>query len=81
MDQRKLDELHDRFLDILPKIELHGRIYFRHLKSHRKADAIQEMRALAWLWYVRLIDRGRDPQDFVATFVTLLARSVNIARG
>jgi hypothetical protein len=80
MDQPKLDELHARFLDLLPRIELHGDIYFRHLKPHRKADAIQEMRALAWLWYVRLIDRGRDPQDFVATFVTLLARSVNSGR-
>jgi hypothetical protein len=80
MEQRKLDELHARFLDILPRIELHGHIYFRHLRPHRKADAIQEMRALAWLWYVRLINRGRDPQDFVATFVTLLARSVNSGR-
>jgi hypothetical protein len=80
MDQPKLAELQARFLDLLPRIELHGRIYFRHLKPHRKADAIQEMRALAWLWYVRLIDRGRDPQDFVATFVTLLARAVNSGR-
>jgi hypothetical protein len=80
MKQRKLAELHARFLDLLPKIELHGRIYFRHLKPHRRADAIQEMRALAWLWYVRLINRGRDPQDFVATFVTLLARAVNSGR-
>ena len=80
MEQPKLDELHARFLDLLPRIELHGDIYFRHLKAHRKADAIQEMRALAWLWYVRLINRGRDPQDFVATFVTLLARAVNSGR-
>jgi hypothetical protein len=80
MKQPKLDELHARFLDLLPRIELHGRIYFRHLKPHRKADAIQEMRALGWLWYVRLINRGRDPQDFVAIFVTLLARSVNSGR-
>jgi hypothetical protein len=80
MEQSKLVELHARFLDILPRIEMHGDIYFRHLKPHRKADAIQEMRALGWLWYVRLIDRGRDPQDFVATFVTLLARAVNSGR-
>jgi hypothetical protein len=80
MDQRKLDELHARFLDLLPRIELHGHIYFRHLRSHRRADAVQEMVALAWLWYVRLINRGRDPRDFVATFVTLLARSVNSGR-
>jgi hypothetical protein len=80
MEQPKLDELHAKYLSILPKIELHGRIYFRHLNPHRKADAIQEMRALAWLWYVRLVDRGRDPRDFLATFVTLLARSVNSGR-
>jgi len=47
MEQRKLDELHAKYLFILPKIELHGSIYFRHLSPDRKADAIQEMRALA----------------------------------
>jgi hypothetical protein len=78
---RHLAELHARFLAILPRVELHGRIYFRHLRCpHKKADAIQEMRALAWKWFLRLHERGRDPAGFVTTFVTLLARAVNNGR-
>jgi hypothetical protein len=74
-------ELHARFRALLPRIELHGRIYFRHLRCpHRKADVIQEMRALAWKWFVRLVQRGRDPADFVMGFVTLLARAVGSGR-
>ena len=30
-----LAELHARFLLILPRVELHGRIYFRHLRHHK----------------------------------------------
>jgi hypothetical protein len=80
MDQRKLDELHSRFLDILPRIELHGRIYFRHLDPHRKADAIQEMCSLAWKWFLRLDEQGKDPADFLMSFTTFLARAVNSGR-
>jgi hypothetical protein len=73
--------LQSRFLLILPRIELHGRIYFRHLRCpHKKADAIQEMRALAWKWFLRLHERGRDPADFLKGFTTLLAKAVNGGR-
>jgi hypothetical protein len=75
-----LEEMHARFLLLLPRVELHGRIYFRHLRSHQKADALQEMRALAWQWFLRLHQRGRDPADFLTGFVTLLARAVNSGR-
>jgi hypothetical protein len=76
-----LVDLHARFLLILPRIELHGRIYFRHLRCrHRKADLLQEMRALAWKWFLSLHRRGRDPLDFVAGFVSLLARAVHSGR-
>ena len=81
MEQRNhLDELHSRFLDILPRIELHGRIYFRHLNPDRKADAIQEMCSLAWKWFLRLDEQGKDPADFLMSFTTFLARSVNSGR-
>jgi hypothetical protein len=74
-------ELHARFLLILPSIELHGRIYFRHLRCrHRRADLIQEMRALAWKWFLSLHRRGKDPLDFVKGFVSLLARAVHSGR-
>jgi hypothetical protein len=76
-----MEEMHARFLLLLPRVELHGRIYFRHLRCpHKKADAIQEMRCLAWKWFLRLHERGRDPADFLTGFVTLLARAVNSGR-
>jgi hypothetical protein len=75
------EDLHAGFLLILPRIELHGRVYFRHVRCpHKKADAIQEMRCLAWQWFLRLHDRGRDPADFLTGFVSLLARAVNSGR-
>jgi hypothetical protein len=80
MEQRKLDELHAKYLSILPRIELHGRIYFRHLDPHRKDDAIQEMCSLAWKWFLRLDEQGKDPADFLMSFTTFLARSVNSGR-
>jgi hypothetical protein len=74
-------ELHARFCLLLPRIELHGRIYFRFLRCpHKKADAIQEMRCLAWKWFLRCVHRGKDPADFVATFVGFLARAVKCGR-
>jgi hypothetical protein len=73
--------LHAHFLLLLPRIELHGRIYFRHVRCpHRKADAIQEMRSLAWKWFLSLVEKGKDPADFVATFVGFLARAVRCGR-
>jgi hypothetical protein len=45
----QLADLHTRFLVLLPRIETHGRIYFRHLRSNQKDEVFQEMRALGWL--------------------------------
>jgi hypothetical protein len=76
-----LATLQTRFLALLPKIETHARIYFRHVHCpHRKADALQEMRALAWLWFVQLARRNKDAADFCSTFSGFLARAVNSGR-
>jgi hypothetical protein len=41
-----LDRLHARFLALLPRIELHARTSFRHVKRpERKEDCIQEAAA------------------------------------
>jgi hypothetical protein len=77
---RSVENLHAGFLWILPRIELHGRIYFRHLRPDRRDDALQEMAALAWKWFLRLRESGRDPADFLTGFVSLLARAVNSGR-
>ena len=76
----QLDNLHTRFLVLLPRIERHGRIYFRHLRSHRKEEAFQEMRALAWMWFVRLAQRGKDAGEFLTTFNDFLVQAVSNGR-
>jgi hypothetical protein len=73
---RHLSALHAQFLVILPRVELHGRIYFRFFPPHKREDMIQEMRALAWQWLLRLRQRGKDPAEFMKAFTTLLTRAV-----
>src|SRR5262245_16376306 len=74
-------ELHTPFLAILPRIEAHGNVYFRHLKcSHQKAEALAEMRALAWKWFLRLAERGKDPSSFVSAIAVYAARAVHSGR-
>lgn len=75
------DPLHARFLTILPTIERHGQIYFRHEKcSARKADRIAEMIGLAWQWFVRLTERGKDATGFPSALAVLAARAVRCGR-
>ena len=76
----QLADLHTRFLVLLPTIETHGRFFFRHLKPHRKEEAVQEMLALAWVRFLRLAQRGKDAHDFLATFNDFLARAVSNGR-
>src|SRR4051812_14112472 len=69
------------FLALLPRIELHGLISFRHVKCpHRKEEALQEMRALAWAWYLRLARRGKDAGKFPSAIATFAARAVRSGR-
>src|SRR5262249_18021954 len=75
------DRLHVDFPAILPRIEAHGRTYFRHLKcAHRKEEALAEMRALAWKWFVRLVQRGKDPTAFVSATAVYAAKAVHSGR-
>ena len=75
------DPLHSRFLMLVPRLEIHARIYFRDLKCQsKKDDAIADTIALAWKWYLSLAERGKDPSQFVTAFVSLAARSVKSGR-
>ena len=61
--------LHARFLKLLPRIETHGSIFFRHVKCREtREEAIAEMVALAWRWFVRLMRRGKDANTFRFNF-------------
>jgi hypothetical protein len=73
--------LNAAFLSILPRIERHGQIYFRHLKCKDRRDAcVQEMLALAWKCFVRLAERGKDARRFPTVLASFAARAVRCGR-
>ena len=76
-----VEQLHQQFLALLPRIELHARITFRGVRCPaQREDAIAETVALAWKWHVRLAERGKDVMQFPAAFAALAARAVRSGR-
>jgi hypothetical protein len=73
---------HSTFLALLlPKIELHARISFNHVRCPAtRADKVAECVALGWAWYSRLCERGKDVSQFSMAFVFLVARAVKSGR-
>ena len=73
--------LHAAFVALLPRIERHARIAFRHLGCPQsRDDAVAEAVALAWRSYLRLVERGKDPAQFVSRFAGYAARAVRRGR-
>lgn len=73
--------LHAGFLTIMHKVEVHARIFFRHVKcSEKKADRIAETIALAWSWFRKLARHGKDATTFPTTLASLAARHVKAGR-
>jgi hypothetical protein len=71
-------DLHTDFLaTVLPKVETHARIAFRFVPCEdRRADLIQEVVALSWLWYKRLRDQGKNPAEFPSAIAGYAVRAV-----
>jgi hypothetical protein len=66
---------------ILPRVLQHGRVYFRHVRCRsRREDCVAEMVALAWKWFIRLAQRGKDATRFPTTLATFAARAVRSGR-
>jgi len=75
------DSRQDVFLALLPKIQLHAAIYFRYIRCPaKKADKVADAVALAWKWFLRLQERGKDINNFRMVFVILVARAVKSGR-
>jgi hypothetical protein len=74
--------LHEAFLTIvLPKVLSHGQVWSRHIKcSHRRDDFIAEMVGLSWKWFLRLVERGKDPTEFPTALAGFAARAVRAGR-
>src|SRR5262249_38864414 len=76
-----VDILPQRFLSLLPRLERHGRISFRDLKCPlQREEAVAEVIALAWLWFVQLTRRGKDATTFGSALATYAARAVPCGR-
>jgi DNA-directed RNA polymerase specialized sigma24 family protein len=73
--------LQSRFLAILPVVEKHARFAFRALVcGQEREDAVAEVIALVWHWYCRLINRGKNPHDFIITLASFASRHVKAGR-
>jgi hypothetical protein len=76
-----LEQLRARFLGILHRIEPHAKIYFRHVGCRQKrTDLIAETIALAWKWFVRLAEKGRDGTQFPTALASYAAKAVRSGR-
>jgi len=74
--------LQAQFLEVvLPFVQRHGEFVFRHVRCPgRKEDAIQEMLGLCWKWFLRLVERGKDPTQFPTALATYAAVAVRCGR-
>jgi hypothetical protein len=70
-DCAAIDHVQAAFLDALPRILNVANFRFRHIPCpDSRADCVSETVALCWMWYVRLVRKGRNP----VAFMTALAR-------
>ena len=69
------------FVSIMPRIVLHARIAFRRLTcADSRENAVAETVALTWKWFVRLVQQGRHPEEFVSVIAAYAARAVKSGR-
>lgn len=79
--QPALEQLQSDFLKLLPRLQLHAKIYARHLACyHQKAEFIAEVITLSWLWFTRLRAQGKDPAQFPSVLATYAARAAGSGR-
>jgi hypothetical protein len=75
------DQLHAQFLKILPRIETHAQIRFGYLRCPgRRADAVAETVAVAWKWFLRITEQGKDVNQFVMVLADFAVRHVHSGR-
>jgi hypothetical protein len=74
------DVLHAAFLTILPRIELHGRVYFRHKKPEKREEMVAEVVALAWRSFVNCVRKGKDPTQWPMALARRAAQAVHNGR-
>ncbi|MFO0825306.1 MAG: hypothetical protein U0792_19655 [Gemmataceae bacterium] len=75
------EDLKDEFEELLPKLTRYFGSVFRFVRCEAtRNDFIAEGVALAWKWYVRLKQQGKEPAEFVTTLARYAARAVRSGR-
>ncbi|MBI4305429.1 MAG: hypothetical protein HY678_03830, partial [Chloroflexi bacterium] len=69
------------FLAILPRIQTHATVSFRHVECPgKRADRIAEVIGLCWRWFRRLAERGKDATQFPMVLADFAVRAVRSGR-
>jgi hypothetical protein len=79
-DLKVTDQWQSGFLAVLPAIETHARIRFRHLRTERREEAVQETVARACVSYQRLVCEGKQQALRVSTLAEFAVRRVGSGR-
>jgi hypothetical protein len=78
----RLEQLHTRFLHILPRITMHAQVRFNYLRCPGKRDdAVAEVVALCWQWFLPITEQGKDINEFVMVLADFAVRHVRSGRG
>jgi hypothetical protein len=81
VSRQSLSQLQATFLTIQPRIVTHARISFRGERCQaRKDDLVAETVAMAWQWFLRLADRGKDARQFPSVLASYAVRAVRSGR-
>jgi hypothetical protein len=78
---RPTADIQHAYVAIMPRIVNHARICFRHMVCNdSRENAIAEVVALTWMWFARLVEKGRHPEEFVSVMAVYAARAVKCGR-
>lgn len=75
------EELHAAFLRIMPSVETHARVRSHHISCPGKRDDfVAEAVSLAYQWFTRARQQGKDLSACPAALATLAVRAVRSGR-
>lgn len=72
---------HAAFVSLVPRLQTHARVRFRHLNPTDCEEAIADVLAYGFASFLRLKERGKDPTTFPAVFAHFVAKAVANGRG
>jgi len=76
-----VDQQHRRFLQLLPAIQRAAQIAFRQLPPQAREEAVQDVVALAFAGYARLVERGLADRAYATPLAQFGIGQVRCGRG